>query len=471
MCMLRQTGTQTGILGKSVLKTKRKEECKKTMKMILPEKVNFIINTLMSHGFEGYAVGGCVRDAMLSRVPQDWDITTSAKPEQVKALFRHTIDTGIQHGTVTVMLDHEGFEVTTYRIDGEYEDARHPKEVQFTSNLLEDLKRRDFTINAMAYNEKDGLVDAFDGLVDLKRGIIRCVGAAEERFSEDALRMLRAVRFAAQLGFEIEEETKKAIRVLAPTIAKVSAERIQVELVKLLTSMHPEEICTAYETGLTKVFLPEFDAMMETEQNHPHHCYTVGEHAIAAMKEIAPKKVLRLTMLLHDVAKPLCKTTDDNGKDHFYGHPQKGSEMARTILKRLKFDNDTTDRVCKLVLCHDHMPEMKAGSVRKAVFKNGIEQYPALFAVKRADILAQSKYKRAEKWEKVFRYEQIYQEIMEKHQCLSIRDLALNGSDLIALGIPQGKAIGETLKHLLELVLENPDLNTKEKLTELVHKF
>ena len=193
------------------------------MKMILPEKVNFIIHTLQAHGFEGYAVGGCVRDAMLSRVPQDWDITTSAQPEQVKALFKHTIDTGIQHGTVTVMLDHEGFEVTTYRIDGEYEDARHPKEVQFTSNLLEDLKRRDFTINAMAYNETDGLVDAFDGLGDLERGIIRCVGVAEERFTEDALRMLRAVRFAAQLGFVIEEKTKDAIGKLAPIAAAIGS--------------------------------------------------------------------------------------------------------------------------------------------------------------------------------------------------------------------------------------------------------
>ena len=206
------------------------------MKIDLPDKVTYIIETLTEHGFEAYAVGGCVRDMMLGRKPMDWDITTSAKPEQVKELFYHTIDTGIQHGTVTVMLSHEGFEVTTYRIDGEYEDARHPKEVLFTSNLLEDLKRRDFTINAMAYNEKDGLVDAFDGQKDLERGMIRCVGVAEERFSEDALRMLRAVRFAAQLDFQIEEKTKAAIKKLAPNIAKVSAERIQTELVKLLTS-------------------------------------------------------------------------------------------------------------------------------------------------------------------------------------------------------------------------------------------
>lgn len=441
------------------------------MKMILPEKVKFIINKLQEHGYEGYAVGGCVRDAMLSRIPQDWDITTSAKPEEVKALFGHTIDTGIRHGTVTVMLGHEGFEVTTYRIDGEYEDARHPKEVQFTSNLLEDLKRRDFTINAMAYNEKDGLVDAFDGLGDLKRGIIRCVGTPEERFTEDALRMLRAVRFAAQLGFEIEEHTKEAIKKLAPNLSKVSAERIQIELVKLLTSPHPEEIRTAWEIGLTKVFLPEFDKMMETTQNHPHHKYTVGEHTIAALQNTAPKKVLRLAILLHDIAKPTCKTTDENGMDHFYGHQPKGGELAKRILRRLKFDNDTTNRVCKLVVCHDSRPEPTEKAVRKAVFKNGIEQYPLLFEVQRADILAQSEFQKEEKLKMIDLYEKEYQNIIEREQCLSLKELAIGGADLIALGMQPGKAIGEMLNRLLEIVLEDPERNTKEKLIELVHKM
>ena len=439
--------------------------------MILPEKVNFIINTLQEHGYEGYAVGGCVRDAMLSRIPQDWDITTSAKPEEVKALFRHTIDTGIQHGTVTVMLEKEGFEVTTYRIDGEYEDARHPKEVQFTSNLLEDLKRRDFTINAMAYNEKDGLVDAFDGLGDLQRGIIRCVGEPEERFTEDALRMLRAIRFAAQLGFEIEENTKAAIKKLAPNLSKVSAERIQIELVKLLTSPHPEEIRTAWETGLTKVFLPEFDKAMETAQNHPHHKYSVGEHTIAALQNAAPKKILRLTILLHDMAKPFCKVTDENGIDHFLGHQPKGAELAKSILRRLKFDNETTNRVCKLVLCHDSRPEPTEKSMRKAIFKNGMEQYPLLFEVQRADVLAQSDFKRSEKLELIDLCEKQYESIIEKQQCLSLKDLAVKGADLLALGMEPGKGIGETLQKLLELVLEEPKLNTKEKLIEQIHKM
>lgn len=440
----------------------------KKIQIILPEKVKHIIDTLMEHGYEAYAVGGCVRDSILSRTPQDWDITTSAKPQQVKALFRHTIDTGIQHGTVTVMIGHEGFEVTTYRIDGEYEDARHPREVMFTSNLLEDLKRRDFTINAMAYNETDGIVDAFDGIKDLQRGVIRCVGGAGDRFSEDALRMFRAIRFAAQLGFEIEEETRAAIHTLAGNIAKVSAERIQVELVKLLISGHPEELKSAYETGLTAIILPEFDAMMETPQQNPHHCYTVGEHTIAALKAVPQDKVLRLTMLLHDVAKPICRTTDQEGMDHFYGHPAKGSELARKILRRLKFDNDTTDRVCKLVQWHDDNPNLEPRGIRRAVSRIGVEQYPALFAVKRADILAQSDYRREEKLAYVDSYEKMYREILEKQECLTIRDLAVNGKDLIGAGMNPGKEIGEMLKELLAIVLEEPRKNRKEELLAVV---
>lgn len=441
------------------------------MKIILPEKVTYIIDTLMEHGYEAFAVGGCVRDTMLGRNPMDWDITTSARPDQVKKIFRHTIDTGIQHGTVTVMLEHEGFEVTTYRIDGEYEDARHPRKVEFTSNLLEDLKRRDFTMNAMAYNNVEGLVDAFDGRSDLEHGVIRCVGVATERFTEDALRMLRAVRFSAQLGFSIEDKTKDAIVSLAPNIARVSAERIQVEVVKLLTSNHPEMFLTAYETGLTAVFLPEFDEMMKTPQNNPHHCYTVGIHTLKALEEIEPDKVERLAILLHDVAKPVCRTTDENGVDHFRGHQEKGSEMAKKILRRLKFDNETTDRVCRLVRCHDDSPPAEAKAIRRAIVKNGEEQYPALFAVKRADILAQSLYRREEKLSYLKAYEAIYYQIMEKKQCLSIRQLAVSGTDLIKDGMRPGKEIGETLNILLSYVLEHPEENTKEKLMEQVHKM
>ena len=434
------------------------------MKIQLPEKVNRIITTLQKHGFEAYAVGGCVRDSFLGRVPGDWDITTSAAPEETKSLFARTFDTGIEHGTITVLLNGEGFEVTTYRIDGKYEDNRHPSKVQFTRSLSEDLLRRDFTINAMAYNEQDGLVDLFHGMEDLKKGVIRCVGNAEARFSEDALRILRAIRFSAQLGFEIEKETRQAIRKLAPNLSYISAERIQTELVKLLISDHPEKIQDAYELGITKVILPEFDAMMETTQETLHHCYNVGEHTIHALMNIPADKVLRLTMLLHDVAKPVCRTEDENGIHHFHGHPQVGAEMSRKILRRLKFDNDTIHRVMALVRAHDDRPPLQGRSVRRAIYRNGTEQYPELFEVKRADILAQSSFLQQEKLLYVDRYEHMYQQIMEKEQCLSLKELAVNGSDLIARGIQPGKEIGEILHHMLEKVLEEPELNEKEVL-------
>ena len=437
----------------------------------LPEQVRYIINVLADQGFEAYAVGGCVRDSILGRRPQDWDITTSAKPGQVKALFSHTIDTGILHGTVTVMLGHVGYEVTTYRIDGEYEDARHPKEVHFTSELLEDLKRRDFTINAMAYSEQIGLVDAFDGMGDLKRGIVRCVGAAEERFSEDALRMLRAVRFAAQLGFEVEEETRLAMVRLSGNLAKISAERIQVELVKLLVSDHPKLLHLAYETGLTGVFLPEFDRMMETPQNNPHHCYSVGVHTLEAMAHVPADRVLRLTMMLHDVAKPSHRTTDEAGLDHFYGHQTAGRDQAREILKRLKFDNDTTERVCGLIAWHDDNPELSERNVRRAISRIGMEQFPDLFAVKRADIRAQSEYCRTEKLAYVDAYEALYDQVLARRECLAVRDLAVDGRDLIEAGMKPGKEIGDMLKRLLDAVLENPDLNRRERLLALAESF
>lgn len=437
----------------------------------LPQKVQRIIEALEYGGYEAYAVGGCIRDSLLGRKPEDWDITTSAKPEEVKRIFNRTIDTGIQHGTVTVLLENEGFEVTTYRIDGKYEDGRHPKEVKFTPNLKEDLKRRDFTVNAMAYSEKEGLVDLFDGTGDLMRGLIRCVGDAKERFTEDALRMMRAVRFGAQLGFSIEKNTKEAIRELAPSLSKISGERIQTELVKLLVSDNPQEVRTLYETGLTAVFLPEFDAMMVTGQNNPHHKYSVGEHTIVSLKHVRGDKVLRLAMLFHDVAKPLCITTDEEGIHHFHGHPGVGSEMTRKILKRLKFDNDTIQRVSALVAGHDDNPPATLRNVRRAMVRIGLEEFPDIFEVKRADILAQSSYRQQEKLTYLKEFESCYHEIKRKRQCLSIKELAVNGRDLIDLGIPAGPGLGGILKKLLEIVLEDPEKNTKEYLLDRAKEY
>lgn len=434
------------------------------MKIILPEKVNFIINRLKENGYEAYAVGGCVRDSVLRRIPDDWDITTSATPNETKALFPRTFDTGIEHGTITVLVEKESFEVTTYRVDGEYEDSRHPKEVVFTRSLREDLLRRDFTINAMAYNEEEGLVDIFGGMKDLEQKMIRCVGNAQERFGEDALRILRAVRFAAQLGFEIEPDTMEGIRKLAPALANISAERIQVELIKMLVSPNPGLLKLAYELGITKIILPEFDEMMHTEQETPHHMYSVGVHTLKAIEQVRADKVLRFTMLLHDVAKPQMKTVDASGVAHFKMHDIKGAETAKKILKRLKFDNDTLGKVTKLIQYHDYRMPAQPKNVRKAICKIGEELFPYYLEVRKADTMAQSDYMREEKLQNIVQIERCYQEVLAKKECVSLKTLAITGSDLIADGMQPGKQIGAVLQALLELVLEYPEYNEKEAL-------
>ena len=437
------------------------------MKIQLPPKVNQIMQTLQANGFEAYAVGGCVRDSILGRKPDDWDITTSATPQETKQLFQKTFDTGIEHGTITVLLGKDAYEVTTYRVDGKYEDSRHPSEVTFTRSLKEDLLRRDFTMNAMAYNDKEGLVDIFGGMDDLQNRCIRCVGNAEERFREDALRILRAVRFAAQLDFEVEEETKQGIRRLAPTLANISAERIQVELVKMLVSPNPGLLRMAYELGITQVILPEFDVMMQTTQETPHHCYSVGEHTLRAVELVRAEKALRLTMLLHDVAKPKMKTVDDKGRAHFKKHDLEGTQMAKAILRRLKFDNDTINKVTKLVAYHDYRMEAEPRLVRRAMNRIGEDLFAEYLEVRMADTLAQSAYQREEKLQNLQDIRSCYEEIMENKQCVSLKELAVTGSDLIADGMMPGKEIGHVLQLLLEQVLEKPELNDKETLLRL----
>lgn len=438
------------------------------MKITMPRKVIMIINNLQLHGYEAYAVGGCVRDSILARRPEDWDITTSARPEEIKKLFRRTVDTGIEHGTVTVLVGKDAFEVTTYRIDGAYEDSRHPKEVQFTNRLEEDLRRRDFTINAMAYNDEVRLVDVFGGMKDLNHHLIRCVGDARERFSEDALRILRAVRFSAQLDFPIEENTAEAVRELAPTLENISAERIQTELVKLLVSAHPERIQDAYEMGITKIVLPEWDAMVGVEQKTPHHKYDVAQHTLHALKNVKRDKILRLTMLFHDMGKPSMKTTDENGRDHFKGHALVSEEIARKVMHRLKFDNDTIKKVTRLVCYHDYRMEATPKNVRRAMNRIGVELFPYYLAVRMADAKAQSPYKRREKIENIIAIREIYQEILLNKECINLRQLAVSGRDLMKLGMQPGRELGGMLTELLEYVLDDPARNEKEILCNYV---
>ena len=426
-------------------------------------------------------MGGCVRVTILGRTPGDWDITTSALPEQVKSIFRRTIDTGIEHGTVTVMIGSEGYEVTTYRVDGDYQDGRHPTSVTFTPSLVEDLKRRDFTINAMAYRPGEGVVDCFDGLSDLENKIIRCVGDPEERFREDALRMMRAVRFSAQLGFAIEENTKNAIKKMAGNLRLISKERIQAELVKLLTSPHPDYIRTAYETGITKIVLPEFDRMMETPQKNSFHALSVGEHTIESLLHVDADPILRLTMLFHDMGKPDCLRIDADGTTHFKQHAIVGADITRSALRGLKFDNYTIDHVTALVRYHDSMrdcvaarqtpPVVNKRALRRLVSSIGRDRFPLLMEVNLADNLAKTEFARETHLPALDAVREAYAEIVEADDCLTLKELQLNGKDLMAMGIAPGKEIGRILGACLEWVLDEPERNKKDLLTEYVKRL
>ena len=437
------------------------------MNIKLPEEVQWIISEIEKAGFEAYAVGGCIRDSILGRVPDDWDITTSAKPEEIKKIFKRTVDTGIEHGTVTILINKTGYEVTTFRIDGIYEDARHPSEVSFTSNLEEDLKRRDFTINALAYNESHGLVDIFDGTGDLKRKVIRCVGDPYERFSEDALRMMRALRFAAQLGFETDPATAGAIRELAPNLAQVSVERIFTELTKLICSGHPAGLKDCYELGLTAVFMPEFDKCMTCPQNISHHKYDVGDHILHTMEAIRPDRVLRYTMLMHDIAKPEVMTVDEDGIIHNKGHAGLGEKMSAQILKRLHADNALINKVKVLVRYHDWRFEPDKKIIRRAMNKIGYDLFPLMIEVQRADTEGQSDYKKESKMARLDAVEKLYKEIIADNDAIMIKDLDVSGRDLINAGIEEGPGIQEILNRMLEHVLDRPEDNKKDILMEM----
>ena len=447
------------------------------MQISIPDYVAGIIGKLQDNGFEAYAVGGCVRDSILGLEPNDWDVTTNALPQEVKRLFRRTVDIGIEHGTVKVMHKNDGVEITTYRIDGEYEDSRHPKEVTFTPDLKEDLRRRDFTINAMAYSNSTGLIDLFGGKEDLKTGIIRAVGDPKERFSEDALRILRALRFSARFKYDIEDETKQAMVLLAPTRSRISAERIREELEKMIVSDNPDRLRWAYIFGVTKVIFPEWDAMMECKQTTPHHFTDVGDHTIVAMEYIVknysdiPKpdrRILCLSTLLHDIAKPVMKTTGPDGIDHFKGHPEKGEEMAVSVLQRLKYDNDTIRTVRKLVRYHDERPELTYPSVRRFISQVGVSNLDNLIRLKYADLYAHARYLWDDKLYQVEKFNEMYQTIRSNKDPLEIKDLAVDGEDLIREGIPAGPKIGEKLRQFLDCVLEDPSMNTKDKLLKMI---
>lgn len=416
------------------------------MRIQIPSHVEYIIGKLNQNGYEAFAVGGCVRDTLLGRTPGDWDITTSARPEQVKALFRRTIDTGIQHGTVTVMLERTGYEVTTYRIDGEYEDGRHPRQVEFTSDLLEDLKRRDFTINAMAYSHETGIVDAFGGMEDLEKRVIRCVGEPMERFEEDALRILRAIRFSAQLDFSIEEKTREAITRIAPNLAKVSRERVQMELTKLLCSDHPEQICQVYETGISRYVSEEFSCLpWEKAEISP---------ALPKEKYVRWAAFLRCACPAEQDSWQTDLSCEKAAGKNFCEEREKAVRAGGKILRDLKLDNETIGRVKTLTSWCGEKLLPEAPSVRRAMSKMEPEVWDALVELNQYgdEILCLTK------------------EIRAAGDCLDLKHLAVNGRDLMSAGVRPGKDMGEILNRMLQEVLERPENNQKEILMSMFVK-
>lgn len=416
------------------------------MRIQIPSHVEYIIGKLNQNGYEAFAVGGCVRDTLLGRTPGDWDITTSARPEQVKALFRRTIDTGIQHGTVTVMLERTGYEVTTYRIDGEYEDGRHPRQVEFTSDLLEDLKRRDFTINAMAYSHETGIVDAFGGMEDLEKRVIRCVGEPMERFEEDALRILRAIRFSAQLDFSIEEKTREAITRIAPNLAKVSRERVQMELTKLLCSDHPEQIRQVYETGISRYVSEEFSCLpWEKAEISP---------ALPKEKYVRWAAFLRCACPAEQDSWQTDLSCEKAAGKNFCEEREKAVRAGGRILRDLKLDNETIGRVKTLTSWCGEKLLPEAPSVRRAMSKMEPEVWDALVELNQYgdEILCLTK------------------EIRAAGDCLDLKHLAVNGRDLMSAGVRPGKDMGEILNRMLQEVLERPENNQKEILMSMFVK-
>ena len=436
------------------------------MTMDMPKNVDTAINLLQSAGFEAYAVGGCVRDSLLGKTPNDWDITTSAKPEDMKSVFAdfHCIDTGIKHGTVTVVIDGEPLEITTFRLDGEYEDNRHPKSVTFTSDLGADLGRRDFTVNAMAYSKKTGTVDLFGGQNDLKNGIIRCVGAPDRRFNEDALRILRALRFASALDFEIEEKTAQSLLKNRALLGNISEERIAKELLKLVCGKGAKRILTDFAPVLFEI-LPELQPMYKNSHDNPHHCYDIYEHTLIAVESIDPEPTLRFAMLLHDCGKPAVKKFDENGVAHFYGHQRISAEISAQILARLKVSNKFRDEILFLVSNHDRWELYEnTEKMPRYLSKFGLDGVLKLLKVMRADVLAQSPEYRY-RLDQIADAEETAKNLAAQKPCLSLSELQINGRTLMDIGIPQGRKLGAVLAQLLDEVIDGVTKNTQEALT------
>ena len=437
----------------------------------LPAGAAAIIRRLNANGHQAYVVGGCVRDSLLGKAPNDWDICTSALPGDMQRIFRdmHVVETGLKHGTLTVVIDHQPYEVTTFRVDGAYTDHRHPDEVTFVADVREDLARRDFTVNAMAYHPELGVVDVFGGQEDLARGVLRCVGEPGQRFDEDALRILRALRFASTYGLTIEEHTARAVHSLKHTLSGVAAERIRVELAKLLCGRGAGDILRAYHDVICQV-LPALSPMIGFDQRTPFHRYDVWEHTVRAVEAVPAREVLRLTMLLHDSGKPSAFTVDENGIGHAYGHQKISRGIAEEALTFLRADNATRDRVLVLVEHHDIPMNGERTLLKRRLNQFGEETVRQLIEVQRADAMGKGTMTVQEIETRTAEVFRALEELLASNPCVTLKDLAVRGDDLIRMGI-KGKAIGQCLAHLLDEVMAERLENQREILLDAAEQW
>lgn len=435
------------------------------IKIELPDYVEEVLNKLMDSGYEAYVVGGAIRDSILGKEPHDYDIATNARPQQIMEVFNdgyEVVPTGLQHGTVTVVINHIPIEITTYRCDGKYSDGRHPDDVSFVDTIKEDLSRRDFTINAMAYNHKDGLVDPFNGLEDMKHGLIRCVGNPAARFGEDALRIMRAIRFACQLNYNIAPYTSIQIHNMCDNLKNISIERICNEFCTIARTDIFSQVLDIY-TDVFLVFIPEIKDMIGLEQNNPWHIYDVYGHTYNAVENCDSNSLItKLAVFFHDIGKPYCYQDEEDSIRHFKGHPKVSAEMTDKIMRRMKFSNEVRGKVVELVSYHD--AEIKPGCkyIKRWLNKIGEEQFRRLLDVQRADALAQNLELSQYKIDNIEIIKEELEKVIAEQQCFSLKDLAINGKYLIDNGFKEGKIIGEILNKLLKEVIDGKIENDKD---------
>lgn len=433
--------------------------------IVIPENAARLLHRLASCGHEAFIVGGCVRDRLMGRTPSDWDICTNALPEEIKQCFADlpVIETGIKHGTLTVLAGHQPYEITTYRIDGDYQDGRHPLQVKFTSRLTDDLARRDFTINAMAYSPKSGLIDPFDGRNDLQNKVLRCVGNAEKRLTEDALRIMRGIRFASQLEFSIEEKTKKALMGHRQQLSRISSERIRVEFDKLLCGPGAMAVLAEYREIIAQI-IPEARPMFDLDQKNSFHIYTVWDHTLHVIDQIKNTPVLKLCAFFHDIGKPPAMTVTEEGWGHFYKHEHFSREIASSVMKRLKYDNRTREIVTTVVGSHGIVFGPSTKQARRLLGRLGEENLRRLIELEYADVKSQNPIYTKERVHRIRSFSETVDAVLAAEACFSLRDLQVGGGELLALGVPQGPLIGHILKELLELVIEDKLANEKQAL-------